>query len=100
MLCNYMPHVPDLQLAASDSVWPLAIRERVVLRPLTNAVWTSDGSTSYQLDAKCQDFVNRYLGRSLITPNDPNMVQVNRELLTLAFNVCPTHLLLPLLHSV
>ncbi|GKZ30557.1 hypothetical protein AbraIFM66950_009568 [Aspergillus brasiliensis] len=53
--------------------------------PLTNAVWTSDASTFFQLNARCQDFITRYLGRSLITPNDPNMRQVNRKLLELAF---------------
>lgn len=55
--------------------------------PLTNAVWTSDASTFYQLNTRCQDFITRYLGRSLITPDDPNMGHVNRKLLELAFTV-------------
>lgn len=59
----------------------------MVQRPLSNAVWTADASASYQLNARCQDFVTRYLGRSLITPDDPNMIQVNRKLLELAFAV-------------
>lgn len=64
------------------------IRRRAEIQPpLTNAVWTADASTSYQLNAKCQDFVTRYLGRSLMTLDDPNMTQVNRKLLELAFSV-------------
>lgn len=55
--------------------------------PVTGAVWTADASTSYQLNAKCQDFVSRYYGRSISTPDDPGMIHVNRELLTLAFAV-------------
>lgn len=83
-----MSNVPDLRSVTEGSVEPLIVRKRVKLQPpLSNAVWTSDTSTSYQLDAKCQDFVNRYLGRSLITPNDPNMIEVNRKLLILAFTV-------------
>jgi hypothetical protein len=95
-----MPNIPDLQPVADDSVRPSAGREIAGLRPLTSAIWASDGSTSYQLDAKCQDFVTRYLGRSLITPDDPNMVEVNRELLTLAFTVCPTKSFLFLLDRI
>lgn len=57
--------------------------------PVASAVWTSDEVTSYtyQLNAKCQDFITRYLGRSLTTPNDPEMMLVNRKLLELAFAV-------------
>lgn len=44
-------------------------------------------SYRYQLNAKCQEFVTRYLGQSLITPEDPRMIQVNRRLLALAFKV-------------
>lgn len=55
--------------------------------PLTGTIWTSDASTFYQLNAKCQDFITRYLGQSLITPDDPDMVEVNRKLLRLAFTV-------------
>lgn len=83
-----MSHIPDLQPIAADAVRPLVVRGKVDLRPpLTNAVWTSDALTSYQLNTRCQDFITRYLGRSLITPNDPNMIQVNRKLLKLAFTV-------------
>lgn len=75
-------NIPDLQPVAAE------VRGKEELQPLlTNAVWTSDASTSYQLNARCQDFINRYLGRSLITPNDPNMIQVNSKLLELAFSV-------------
>ncbi|EXJ92628.1 hypothetical protein A1O3_01180 [Capronia epimyces CBS 606.96] len=97
ILCNFQPNVPDLQPVADDSVrsypsrcrWTQVGRERTELPPpppLTGAVWTCDASTFYQLSAKCQDFITRYLGRSLITPDDPNMIQVNRKLLTLAFS--------------
>lgn len=83
-----MSHIPDLQPIAADTVRPLVVRGKVELQPpLTNAIWTSDALTSYQLNARCQDFITRYLGRSLITPNDPNMTQVNRKLLKLAFTV-------------
>jgi hypothetical protein len=79
VLCNFMSNMPDLQPIAADT--------GRLLPSLTNAVWTSDASTSYELNTKCQDFITRYLGRSLITPDDPNMIQVNRKLLKLAFTV-------------
>lgn len=83
-----MSNVPDLQPVAAGTGRPLVAQGKAELQPpLTNAVWTSDASTSYQLNAKCQDFITRYLGRSLITPDDPNMIQVNRKLLQLAFAV-------------
>ncbi|KAJ5517679.1 hypothetical protein N7453_000101 [Penicillium expansum] len=81
-----MSSIPDLQPVAADIGRPLVVGGKVDIQPpITNAVWTSDGSTSYQLNTRCQDFITRYLGRSLITPDDPNMVQVNRKLLKLAF---------------
>ncbi|CAI7601002.1 unnamed protein product [Penicillium glandicola] len=84
-----MSNIPDLQPVAANTRQPLVVRGKTALQPaLTNAVWTSDASTSYQLSARCQDFITRYLGRSLITPEDPNMIQVNRKILELAFT-CP-----------
>ncbi|KAH6871620.1 hypothetical protein B0T10DRAFT_500401 [Thelonectria olida] len=86
VLCNFMSNITDLQPVAADAGRPMVVRGRAELQPpLTNAVWTSDASTSYHLNARCQDFITRYLGRSLITPDDPNMIQVNRKLLELAF---------------
>ncbi|KAJ5793960.1 hypothetical protein N7457_000559 [Penicillium paradoxum] len=86
VLCNFMSNIPDLQPATADTGRPLVVQGKAQLRPpLTNAVWTSDASTFYQLNMKCQDFITRYYGRSLITPDDPNMTQVNRKLLELAF---------------
>lgn len=83
-----MPNVPDLHAVADDTVRSSFVGRKAELYPsLSSAVWTSDASTSYQLDARCQDFVTRYLGRSLITPDDLNMVEVNRKLLVLAFTV-------------
>ncbi|KAL4929752.1 Zn(II)2Cys6 transcription factor domain-containing protein [Aspergillus undulatus] len=95
VLCNFISNVPDLHpVAACADTKPLVVRGRGLQcrpsRPLSKAVWTSDASGSYYyfLNAKCQDFITRYLGRSLITPDDPNMAQVNRKLLELAF-ACP-----------
>ncbi|KAH8714754.1 hypothetical protein BGZ61DRAFT_505468 [Ilyonectria robusta] len=84
--CNFMSNVPDLQPVADDSLRSFVAQERAGPQaPLTSAVWTSDASTSYQLNARCQDFIIRYLARSLITPDDANMIKVNRNLMTLAF---------------
>lgn len=81
-----MPNIPDLHPVAADTV--VVVRRKEEIQPhLTNAVWTCDVSTCYQLNAKCQDFITRYLRRSLITPDDPIMIQVNRKLLELAFAV-------------
>ncbi|KAM6525697.1 hypothetical protein FALCPG4_011235 [Fusarium falciforme] len=86
VLCNFMPNIPDLHPVAADTAKPIVARGRATLQPaLTNAVWSSDSSSCYQLSARCQDFITRYLGRSLLTPGDPNMLQVNRKLLELAF---------------
>lgn len=94
-----MSNVPDLQPVADDSVRSLVAQERPGPQaPLTSAVWTSDASTSYQLNAKGQDFITRYLARSLITPDDANMIKVNRNLLTLAFTVSLVILCLFLSH--
>ncbi|GFF60248.1 predicted protein [Aspergillus lentulus] len=88
VLCNYMFNVPDLQPIAADTGKSLVVEVlgRTDLQPpVASPVWISDESTFYQLNAKCQDFITRYLGRSLITPDDPNMILVNRKLLRLAF---------------
>ncbi|KAI0521012.1 hypothetical protein F5B22DRAFT_34148 [Xylaria bambusicola] len=86
LVCNFMPDVPDLQPVADDAVRSVVVHREAELQPsLAGTVWTSDASAFYQLDAKCQDFVTRYLGRSLVTPDDPNMAEVNRKLLRLAF---------------
>ncbi|KAK2051239.1 hypothetical protein LY76DRAFT_676373 [Colletotrichum caudatum] len=77
VLCNFFLNVSDLQPIAADAT--------NIRPPLTNAVWTCDASASYQLNAKCQDFITRYLGRSLITPGDHTMILVNRKLLEFAF---------------
>lgn len=83
-----MPNIPDLHPLAADTAKPMIVRGNTKLHPsLTNAVWTSDASSCYQLNARCQDFITRYLGRSLLTPGDPNMLHVNRKLLELAFTV-------------
>lgn len=88
VLCNFVSNIPDLQPIAADTGRPLVVRGKAELRPpIASAVWTSDEFISYQLNAKCQDFITRYLGRSLINPDDPNMIHVNRKLLRLAFAV-------------
>ncbi|PWY88252.1 hypothetical protein BO70DRAFT_385470 [Aspergillus heteromorphus CBS 117.55] len=89
LLCNFVSNVPDLQPVAADTgrKWVDRGRGNVALQPaLTHAVWTSDASTCYHLDARSQDLVYRYLGCSLITPADPGMREVNRGLLGLAFD--------------
>ncbi|KAI1266422.1 hypothetical protein F5Y18DRAFT_416301 [Xylariaceae sp. FL1019] len=87
LLCNVELGVPDLQPACADSTSaPPHPQQRVRLRPpLTAAIWTADSSTHYELNAKCQDFFTRYYARSVLNPEDPNMRQANRELLSLAF---------------
>lgn len=86
-----MSNVPDLHPVAADSERFLVPRGKIKLQPpIHSAVWTSDGISSYQLNAKCQDFITRYLGQSLIrviTPDDPSMMHVNQRLLQLAFTV-------------
>ncbi|OJJ42350.1 hypothetical protein ASPZODRAFT_147437 [Penicilliopsis zonata CBS 506.65] len=81
-----MSNIADLQPIAADKGKPLVVGRKIELQlPVSSAVWTSDRSTFYQLNTKCQDFVTRYFGRSLLTPDDPNMKHVNRKLLRLAF---------------
>lgn len=85
-----MSDIPDLQPIAAGAGRELVVRQQAQLQPpIDSAVWTADESTSYQLNARCQDFITRYLGRSLGTtaPDDPNMIGVNRKLLRLAFTV-------------
>jgi hypothetical protein len=88
-----MSDVPDLQPVVDDCIRSSVVRRATEPQPpLASAIWTCDASTFYQLDAKCQDFVTRYLGRSLITPDDPSMVEVNRKLLRLTFTVRPMNI--------
>ncbi|KAI0191896.1 hypothetical protein F4808DRAFT_381729 [Astrocystis sublimbata] len=90
VLCNITLRVPDLQPVTNDvELKPPARRDRgnkvVVRAPLSNAVWTADASSHYQLNDKCQDFVTRYLGESLLNPKNSKMAEVNRKLLGFAF---------------
>ncbi|KAL2859106.1 hypothetical protein BJX68DRAFT_145994 [Aspergillus pseudodeflectus] len=81
--CTFMSAISDLQTTG---------QRLVVQRPVTNAVWISDASTTYHLNARCRDFITRYYQRSLVAPDDPNLAQVNRKLLDLAFTYpCLTH---------
>lgn len=90
-----MSDIPDLQPVAADTGRPLVTGGNAELHPpVTSAVWTSDESTFYQMNANCQNFIDRYLGRSLITPDDPNMIYVNRKLLKIAFAVSIVTLIL------
>ncbi|CAG9991078.1 unnamed protein product [Clonostachys byssicola] len=86
VVCNFILSISDLQPIADDSIRPSVPLKGAVPRPsMANAVWTSDNTYFYQLNVKCQDFLTRYLGQSLITPDDPSMVEVNRKLLALTF---------------
>ncbi|RAK94518.1 hypothetical protein BO79DRAFT_261691 [Aspergillus costaricaensis CBS 115574] len=80
---------PDLHPIPADSRRSWMVRGTAsaasLQAPLSNAIWTSDASTFFRLNTRCQDFITRYLGRSLITPDDPNMGRVNRKLLEQAF---------------
>lgn len=88
LLCNFTFNVSELQPTIADATSrPLVRRIGGPQSPIDSAVWTSDEYSSYQLNARCQEFITRYLGRSLITPNDPNMRQANRRMLQLAFTV-------------
>jgi hypothetical protein len=90
VLCNFAQNVPDLQpLApgADKSLLTARVKTPQLLGPVGSAVWSADASARFELNAKCQDFVTRYLGRSLMVPNDPNMCHVNRRLLKMAFAV-------------
>lgn len=85
VMCNFSPCVPDLQPTRAASGWGL----RQDAQPGA-PVWTCDAAATpyrYRLNAKCQDFITRYLGRSLTTPDDPDMRRVNKRLLELAFAV-------------
>jgi hypothetical protein len=89
VLCNFAGNVPDLQPVADDALRLLARRTKASTfrPPVTSAVWTSDADTTYQLNAKCQDYITRYLARSLPNRDGPNMAKVNRALLNLTFIV-------------
>ncbi|RMZ37009.1 C6 finger domain protein [Aspergillus flavus] len=81
-----MSNISDLQPIAAGTGRQLIVRGKAELQPpVSSAVWTSDEFTSYQLNARCQDFITRYYGRSLAIPDDPNIIHVNRKLLRLAF---------------
>lgn len=83
-----MSNTSDLQPIAAGTGRQLIVRGKAELQlPVSSAVWTSDEFTSYQLNARCQDFITRYYGRSLTIPDDPNIIHVNRKLLRLAFEV-------------
>lgn len=84
VICNLVSSTTDLE--------PIGAVTLVVHPPVSSAVWTADESISYhyQLNAKCQDFITRYLGQSLLNavPDEiNNMICVNRKLLDLAFTV-------------
>ncbi|KAL4765777.1 uncharacterized protein BDW70DRAFT_126669 [Aspergillus foveolatus] len=77
-------------MSSTADLEPIGAVTLVVHPPVSSAVWTADESISYhyQLNAKCQDFITRYLGQSLLNavPDEfNNMKCVNRKLLELAF---------------
>jgi hypothetical protein len=87
-------------MSSTADLEPIGAVTLVVHPPVSSAVWTADESISYhyQLDAKCQDFITRYLGQSLLNavPDESNnMERVNRKLLDLAFTVSARRPILP-----
>ncbi|KAM0229712.1 hypothetical protein ACHAPO_009783 [Fusarium lateritium] len=100
VLCNFGFNVPDLQPVTSDTGKSLVRYKSALRHSIPNPVWTSDEFTKYQLNSKCQDFATRYYGRSLLTPDDPNMLKVNQDLFKLAFTVSqPKSLCTPVFES-
>ena len=88
MSCNFLPNIPDLQPITVARGQQVVFRSHArPSRCLSSGVWSCDGSTRYELNAKCQDFISRYLGRSLISPDNADVAQVNLRLLGLAFEV-------------
>ncbi|KAL4744760.1 hypothetical protein BDW72DRAFT_199284 [Aspergillus terricola var. indicus] len=78
-------------MSCTADLEPIGAPTLVVHHPVSSAVWTADESMSYQyqLNAKCQDFITRYLGQSLLNavPDETtNMKRVNHKLLNLAFS--------------
>ncbi|KAF7169369.1 hypothetical protein CNMCM5623_002132 [Aspergillus felis] len=58
-----------LKPIAADTGRPLVVRGKAELQPpIASAVWTSDESTFYQLNAKCQDFITRLLRLAFAYP--------------------------------
>ncbi|KAB8208696.1 hypothetical protein BDV34DRAFT_46084 [Aspergillus parasiticus] len=86
VVCNIMSNISDLQPIAAGTGRQLVVRGKANLQPpVSSVVWTSDEFTSFHLNARCQDFITRYYGRSITTPDDPHIIHVNRKLLRLAF---------------
>ncbi|KAM0715779.1 hypothetical protein Q7P37_008293 [Cladosporium fusiforme] len=82
-----MFNVPDLQPIAAHAEQGAVLQRKIELRPaLKHEFCTYDPSSCYvyKLDTRCRDLITRYLGQSLITPDDPDMAHVNRSLLSLA----------------
>ncbi|KAJ6151126.1 hypothetical protein N7470_007720 [Penicillium chermesinum] len=85
VFCNYFSDIPDLQPLAADRGGDSLLKGPSQNPPVSSAVWSCDRSTSFRLNARHQEFISRYLGRSLISPDEPNVKYVNRCLLSLAF---------------
>ncbi|KAJ5713131.1 uncharacterized protein N7483_010312 [Penicillium malachiteum] len=86
VLCNFMSNIIDLQPIGADAGRSFTVQKKMKLQPpLASAIWTSDASTTYQLSSRCQDFITRYYRRSLLIPDDPNVIEVNRKLFKLTF---------------
>ena len=57
--------------------------------PIETPVYTSDGSDTFHMTARHQEYVFRYLGQGPpLICNDPNTKKLNLSLLELCFVVC------------
>ncbi|KAI6790108.1 hypothetical protein KC332_g5224 [Hortaea werneckii] len=85
--CNYLLNIPDLQPVSADSRWQIKNPALCQLPPsLDTPVYTTDGSDTFHMTTRHQEYVFRYLGQAPPSiSNDPNTKKLNLSLLELCF---------------
>lgn len=90
MTWNYLLNIPDLQPVGANTRWQIKDPSLCQLpQSLDTPVYTTDGSETFHMTSRHQEYVFRYLGQGppLIT-NDSNTKKLNLSLLELCFVVC------------
>ncbi|KAI6900223.1 hypothetical protein KC318_g12495 [Hortaea werneckii] len=85
--CNYLLNILDLQPVSANSRWQ--IKDLALFQlpaSLESPVYTADGSDTFHLTARHQEYVFRYLGQGPpLVSNDLNTKKLNLSLLELCF---------------
>jgi hypothetical protein len=100
MVCNFNSKSSDLETCNPDhAVWQLdkhradySGRKEELERPRSSILLIADSTSSLELSSGIMQQLSRFRGSTIYTMNNPMVLELQADLVTLAFSVCLLHL--------